>query len=366
MEIECEKESLLELSQAVLRVVSPRANTPALGGIRISAREGVVELAASDLETFMTVTGECSVVKEGAVVLPGRLFGEILRSLPSGWVTISGADGEARVEAGRSEFSMATFPVSDFPRPPTGDATEVCRVEGAHLARALKQVGKAASGDEGRPVLTGVLWAIETGSLKVVATDSYRLAVSDLLIKEGPESAQAIIPNRALVEFARHLSSDESEQAEVWLGESQAVLSFGHVKLVTRQIEGEFPNWRRLIPEQQKSRLAVDRESFGAAVARVGLVAQANTPVRFHLGPEVQLTASESGVAEAAEFVEEAEYEGEPMVVAFNPRFFLDGLEGVEAKRALLELTEPTKPATLKGENQENYTYLVMPVRLPS
>jgi DNA polymerase-3 subunit beta len=310
----------------------------------------------------MTISGSCSVVSKGAVVVPGRLFGEILRSLPSGKVSVSGGEGEARVESGRAEFSMATFPVSDFARPPTAEAGEVCRVDAAQLSRALRQVSKAASGDEGRPVLTGILWSIDGGTLRVVTTDSYRLAVSELVVKEGLETGQAIIPSRALSEFGRHLSSEEGE-AEVWLGQSQAVLSAGRLRLVTRQIEGEFPNWRRLIPEQQKNRLEVDREVFAAAVARVGLVAQANTPVKFHLGQEVQLTASESGVA--TEVVEEATYEGDPMVVAFNPRFFIDGLEGVDSKRAVLQLTEPTKPATLKAEDQENYTYLVMPVRLP-
>jgi DNA polymerase III subunit beta len=351
------------MCQAVLRVVSARANTPALGGVRVTATEEELELAASDLETFITVRGTCSVVAEGAVVVPGRLFGEILRSLPSGKVTIAGGDGDARITSGRSEFSLATFPVADFARPPSGEPGEVCRVGAGELAKALRQVGRAASGDEGRPVLTGILWSIENGLLRLVATDSYRLAVSELMAKEGTEGV-AIIPQRALAEFGRHLSSEE-EQAEVWLGQSQAVLSAGRVKLVTRQIEGEFPNWRRLLPESQNNRLEVDRESFGAAVARVGLVAQANTPVKFHLGQEVQLTASESGVAEATEMVEDADYRGDPMVVAFNPRFFLDGLEGVDAERAILELTEPTKPATLRGEDREGFTYLVMPVRLP-
>ena len=365
MEIQCEKEGLLEMTQAVLRVVAARANTPALGGVRLTATDQGLELAASDLETFITVRGDCSLLSEGAVVVPGRLFGEILRSLPSGRVSVAGGDGEACITSGRAEFSVATFPVADFARPPTGEAEEVCRVGAGELAKALRQVGRAASGDEGRPVLTGILWSIEDGLLRLVATDSYRLAVSELLMKEGPTTGAAIIPNRALAEFSRHLSSEEGDQAEVWLGESQAVLAAGRVRLVTRQIEGEFPNWRRLLPEKQNNALEVDREAFGAAVARVGLVAQANTPVKFHLGEEVQLTASESGVAEATEVVEDAEYRGDPVVVAFNPRFFLDGLEGVDAKRAILELTEPTKPATLRGEGQEGFTYLVMPVRLP-
>lgn len=366
MQIECEKDSLLELSQIALRVVSPRASTPALGGIRLTAEEDTIELAASDLETFVTVRGTCSVIEDGSMVIPGRLFGDILRSLPNGRVTLSGGEGGARVEAGRAEFSVSTFPVADFARPPSGEAGEACVVGASDLARALKQVGRAASSDEGRPVLTGVLWVVENQTLRVVATDSYRLAVAEVLSKEGPEEAKAIIPNRALAEFGRHLMTGDDEEAVVQLGQSQAILSAGRVKLVTRLIEGEFPNWKRLLPEDQKCRLEVDTEEFAAAVARVGLVAQANTPVKFHLGAEVQLTATESGVAEAAETIEGAVYSGDPMVTAFNPRFFLDGLEGVETTKAVLELNEPTKPATLRGVDQHNFTYLVMPVRLPN
>lgn len=365
MRIECDKEALLELSQAPLRVVSPRANSPVLGGIKIVASADSIELAASDLETFITITGGCSVGEEGAVVVPGKLFGEILRALPSGKVTLSGGEGGVRIEGGRAEFSVSTFPVEDFARPPTGEVGDACRVDGAELARALKQVGRAASADEGRPVLTGVLWVVDGEVLRVVATDSYRLAVSEIAIKEGPREGQAIIPARALAEFGRHLASGGDQLAEIRLGSAQAVLTAGEVNLVTRLIEGEFPNWRRLLPERQNNRLEVAKEEFEAAVARVGLVTQVNTPVKFHLGPVVQLTATESGVADATEFVEGASYTGQEMVTAFNSRFFIDGLEGIESETAVLELTEPTKPATLTGADQPGFTYLVMPVRLP-
>ncbi|MGQ0679005.1 MAG: DNA polymerase III subunit beta [Actinomycetota bacterium] len=365
LQIECEKDSLLELSQIALRVVTPRANTPALGGIRLTAGENNLELAASDLETFVTIAGTCSVVEPGAVVVPGRLFGEILRSLPPGRVTLAGGENGIRVEGGRAEFSLSTFPVADFARPPSGEVGEPFSVGATDLARALKQVGRAASTDEGRPVLTGILWFIEAGALRLVATDSYRLAVAEVVVKEGSYEGQSIIPNRALAEFGRHLMGSSDEVAHIELGKSQAVLSAGRVRLVTRLIEGEFPNWRRLMPESHRSQLEVDHTEFAAAVARVGLVAQANTPVRFHLGSEVQLTAQESGVAEAAETVEGANYQGEPMVTAFNPKFFLDGMEGIDGQTAVLELNEPTKPATLRAKDQYNFTYLVMPVRLP-
>lgn len=364
MKIESEKEALLEVSQAALRIVSPRATTPALGGVRIKASGGEVEVAASDLETFVTVTGSCRVVEEGVVVIPGRLFGDILRSLPAGRVSLSGGEGGARIAAGKAEFSVGTFAPEDFARPPGDEVGEVCRVPAPDLVRALRQVGRAASSDEGRPVLTGVLWAIEEGVLRVVATDSYRLGVSEVVAKEGPEQANAIIPSRALSEFARHLGSSD-DLAEIRLGSSQAVLSAGSVRLITRLIDGDFPRWRRLLPEKYHSRLEADRDELAAAVGRVGLVAQPNTPVKFHLGNEVKLTAVETGVAEAEEVVEGATYAGAPMVTAFNPRFFGDGLEGVETGAVVLELTEATKPATLRGKDQPNFTYLVMPVRLP-
>jgi len=366
MKIHGERQDLLEVGQSVLRVVSPRATLPVLGGVRISAGPEGVQFASTDLEIFVTVQRELSVDEEGSLVVPGRLFGEILRSLPSGKVTITGADGEVRIESGRTEFSLRGFPVADFPKTPDVPEGVAGRVPGPELAKALGQVVRAASTDEARPVLTGVLWMLEGGLLRLVATDSYRLAVSEVVAKEGPNEAQAIIPGRALSELARHITAAEDQEVSVWLGETQAAFSVGRTRLVTRLIEGEFPNWRHLIPEQFESKLHAPRDGFASAVERVGLVAQPNTPVKFHLSEEVQLTANEAGVADAVEFVEEANYTGSPMVVAFNPRFFREGLEGIDTENAVLEVIDPTKPAILRGEDREDYMYLVMPVRLPN
>ncbi|MGI8426814.1 MAG: DNA polymerase III subunit beta [Actinomycetota bacterium] len=365
MQIEGEKQTLVEIGQSVLRVVSPRATLPVLGGIRITAGESGVEFAASDLEMFITSTYDLAVSEQGAVVAPGRLFSEILRSLPGGKVSINGQDGQVRIEAGRSEFSMRGFPVADFPQAPEVPGGEAFKVPGLDLGKALSRVVRAASTDESRPVLTGVLWILEAGMLKLVATDSYRLAIADVVVKEAPPDKQAIVPGRALTELSRHIANAGDADVEVWLGDNQAVFKVGHTQLVTRLIEGEFPNWRNLIPDNYENRLLVNRDHFAGAVGRVGLVAQANTPIKFHLEDEIQLTASESGVAEATEVLEEGKYEGSPMVVAFNPKFFSDGLEGVDTEQALLEVIDPAKPALLKAEDDPSYTYLLMPVRLP-
>lgn len=366
MRIEGEKDALSEVGQAVLRVVSPRATLPVLGGVKIEALRDKVRFIATDLEMFVTVEGNFSVVEQGALVVPGRLFGDILRSLPSGKVSIKGAEGEIRIEGGRSEFALTGFPVADFPSTPEIASSEMCRVAGGELALALRQVVRAAGADEARPVLTGVLWSLEGESLRLVATDSYRLAVRELSVKEAPATGSAIIPGRALAEFGRHLAGIGEGEANVWLGESQAVFTAGRATLTTRLIDGEFPNYRQLIPEGYSNHLDVETESFAKAVERVGLVARENTPVKIHLGDEVQLTATETGVADAWEVLEDVQYSGEPMVVAFNPRFLGDGLESVETEKTRLDVSDPAKPAILKGLDREDFLYLLMPVRLPS
>lgn len=363
MKIQGERDGLVELGQSAMRLVSQRATLPVLGGVKITAGDGRVEFVATDLEMFLSVAGEFVVAEKGSVVVPGRLMGEILKSLPSGRVTIEGKNGEIRVESGRSEFSVSGFPVSDFPQLPAIAESAQFRVDSQELSKALRQVVRAASQEETRPVLTGVLWSVEGGLLRLVATDSYRLAVKEVVVKEASEDRSAIIPGRALAEFGRHMTP--GEVPAINLGETQASLEAGSSRLVTRLIEGEFPNYKQLIPDRYPNKLMVSAAELGAAVVRVGLVAQTNTPVKLHLGREVQVTASETGVGDAWEMIEGAEYEGEPMVAAFNQRFLGDGLEGVESESATIEFIDPTKPALIRGAGHEDFMYLIMPVRLP-
>ena len=154
-------------------------------------------------------------------------------------------------------------------------------------------------------------------------------------------------------------------EVNVWLGESQAVFTAGRTTLTTRLIDGEFPNYQQLIPEGHANHLDIKTESFAKAVERVSLVAREYTPVKIHLGAEVQLTATEAGVADALEALEDVDYAGEPMVIAFNPRFLREGFESVESETSRLHIENPTKSAILKGADREDFLYLFMPVILP-
>lgn len=364
MHLEADRDTLVECSQAVLRVVSPRATHPVLGGVRISAKDGSVELAATDLEIFVSVTEAFATPEEGVVVIPGKLFGEVLRSLPAGKVSVATSGSEVLIRAGRTEFSLTTLANEDFPEFAHAEERTTALAEAAELSRALRQVVRAASTDEVRPVLTGVLWSFAGGTVRLVATDSYRLALREVALKEGPSEGEMIIPGRALAELGRHLSAPGVGEVTIRVGESQAACTAGRTHLVTRLIEGEFPKYRQLVPEGYPNRLVVDRAEFAQAVQRVSVVAGANTPVKIHLAESVRLTAVEAGVGEAAEDLEGAAYEGEPMIVAFNPRFLGDGLDAIEGERAILEVSSPTKPGVLRGEEHQEFTYIAMPVRL--
>jgi len=364
MHLEADRDALVECSQAVLRVVSPRATHPVLGGVRITAKDGTVELAATDLEIFVAVTEEFATLEEGVCVLPGKLFGEVLRSLPSGRVSIEVRGGEAQIRGGKAEFSLTTLTVEDFPEFAEVADRSSATAEAAELSRALRQVVRAASTDEVRPVLTGVLWSFSAGAVRLVATDSYRLALREVVLKEGPSEGEMIVPGRALTELGRHLGASGVGEVTIRVGEAQAVCQVGRTKLVTRLIEGEFPKYRQLVPEGYPNKLTVDGGEFAQGVQRVSVVAGTNTPVKIHLGDEVILRATEAGVGEAVETLSGALYEGEAMVVAFNPRFLGDGLDALDGEQAILEVSSPTKPGVLRGEGHHEFTYIAMPVRL--
>jgi len=215
--LEADRDALVECSQAVLRVVSPRATHPVLGGVRITAKDGTVELAATDLELFVAVTEEFATIEEGVCVLPGKLFGEVLRSLPSGRVSVQATGGEAVIQGGKARFSLTTLTVEDFPEFAEVADRSSATADAGELSRALRQVVRAASTDEVRPVLTGVLWSFAEGAVRLVATDSYRLALREVALKEGPSEGEMIVPGRALVELSsvRLKAGDEKGAADL-------------------------------------------------------------------------------------------------------------------------------------------------------
>lgn len=378
MKFRCERDDLLEAVQFATRAISNRATLPVLSGLRIEADDGgAVRVAATDLELTIEAGFKAGVDEPGRAIVPGRLFGEMSRSLGAGQVSLMAGDGEVEIGSGRGEFRVKSLATEDYPALPVEDAGPdgvTLQVDATALATALGQVVRAASADESRQVLTGVLWEVEAERLNLAATDSYRLAVAEVPLSGGPaETRKVILPSRVIQELVRVLQSTPSGGFSTIVRDNlisffmeppeEAGSGAGGSAISSRFIEGEFPNYRQLLPEGYKNSLTVPKDELLDVVRRVGLLAQNNLPVKLQLGTELEVSAHTPDVGEGQELLD-AEYEGESLVIAFNPQFLHDGASAIESDKIVLQAADGLKPAILKGDGDDRFTYLLMPVRL--
>jgi DNA polymerase-3 subunit beta len=355
---------LSEALQTVQRGVSSRPGIPALTGVHMAAAPGGgLILTTTDLEVSARLAIDVQVAEEGVALVPARLLSDTVKSLSDAPVEFESDQAQARIRCAAYEGALRLLPAEDFPslQPPSG--TRVV-VEAGAFAEAVGQVARAASKDEARPVLTGVLLEISREGVTLVSTDSYRLAVRDLIATSAGE-AKAIVPERAMSEAGRAAQSVEKSEIELLVDEAQVTFQIGPFMLTSRLIEGEFPNYRQLLPEAYENRLTVSRQQLTDAVHRVGLLARDTSPVRLEFNAlGVKLSSSSPDLGQAVEAVE-ARYEGEDMTAAFNPHYLADGLSAASGETVRLEVRDGLKPGIVKGET-DDFTYLVMPVRLPA
>jgi DNA polymerase-3 subunit beta len=359
----CERDVLVEALNTAGRAASSRGGSPVLSGVRLELTGETLTATGTDLDLTITTSALVNGERDGVAVLPAKLAHDIVKALEAGAVTLDIEGDEASIAAGRSHFSVRTIPAEEFPRIPQPGGEGVT-LDAKALADALRQVVAAASSDDSRPILTGVLMAAEGDGLRLVATDSYRLAVRDLpgasVLREGQS---VLVPSSALKELARVLG--QGDEVTLHLGERDAAFSLGDVHLTTRLIEGDFPPYRGLFPKAPPNRLTVSREALLAAVRRVRVVASdPSTPVRMAMSAEgLQLNATAQDVGNAAEELD-AKYEGTELTVAFNPDYLIKGIEASTGDEVTLETLDALKPALLRSIDSADFLYLLMPVRV--
>ncbi len=362
MKFRCERDVLLDALSATGRAVGGRTGTIALSGLHLELTGDSLRVTGSDLDLTISQTLTVAGDTDGVVLIPSKLIADIVRALGPGAVDVVVDGEEVQITAGRSEFSMRTIPADDFPRLGQPEGDEVT-LNAADLSAALKQVVKAASGDDSRPILTGVLLAAEGEGLRLVSTDSYRLAVRDLpgtSVLSGDQSV--LVPSRALAELNRVFGDHET--VALRLGERDASFEVGGTQVVTRLIEGEFPNYRGLIPDTYPNELTVNRAELMDAVRRVRLMAQEATPIRLNMRPDgLELVAVTQDVGQAQEVLD-ANYNGDELTVAFNPDYLIDGIEVTSGEEITLQTVDPLKPAVMRGADSADFLYLLMPVRV--
>ena len=360
MRIRAERDDLADVLARAARAVGTRSPLPILQGVLCDVRGGRLHVTGTDTEITIRTNLDVEVLEEGRTAVPAKLAAEAVRKLPPGAVSVSAADGEVEIMGNGPRFRLRELSVEDFPD--LGEDSGCIGgmdVDGGEFVAALSQVGVAASTDEARPTLTGVLFESENESLRLVATDSYRLAVREM--KEVPGTDATLVPFRALRELARTIG-DEKMAIELRAGEAK----FGSERgtLTVRVIESTFPNYRQLLPEAYPNRLKVAKEGLLDAVGRASLVAEDHIPVRMSLhAGGVELSVTRQEVGEETEHLA-GEYDGEEMTIAFNTRYLTDGVSAVSSEEVVLETIDPLKPALLTGTDSVDFRYLLMPVRL--
>jgi DNA polymerase III subunit beta len=369
MKLSAERTTLLSELQLVTRAASTRSAIPALGGVLLNADNGSLRLAATDTEMALTSTTGASIDQPGSMLLPARLLLDVVRVADGETVTLEGAaDGSgASVTSDRASFNIRTLSAQDFPRLPELDPEQTATLDAAVIAATVERVAKAASRDETRPVLTGILVSIEGQTLRMVATDSYRLSVKETAVTGLDDTFTANVPARALQELSRIIGDTKAESVSMSTRENQIVFEAGGVTLSSRLIDGQFPNYRQLLPESYEHDVTLGRQEFLAVVRRVSLMAQRNAPLRlrFEQGT-VTLSAQTPDVGEAAESLP-VNYEGEDLEIGFNPQFLQDGLESVATDEVRLRLISSLRPGLIEeasGSGEDSFLYLIMPVRL--
>ncbi len=367
MKISLERDALLGQLQTVSRVASTRSAIQALSGVQLSASADACELRATDMDVSLRVPLEAEVVREGVVVLPARLLLDVVRSLPSPEVSLEVRAAEQDVElvSGSATFHIRTLRTEDFPPfpEPDGDAAVSLPAE-AFVSTALKVAG-SASRDDTRPVLTGILVSASERELRMVATDSYRLSVKETTLEAPLSSAFEVnVPARALQELARVAAHEDVDHVTVTVRQNQILFVLGRVILSSRLIDGQFPNYRQLLPESFEHELRIGGPELTDVVRRISLLAQKNAPLRlaFTAG-ELTVSAQTPDVGEAQEALPVA-FQGEALEIGFNPEFLRDGLEAIDEGDVLLKLISPLRPGLIESADASGFKYLIMPIRL--
>ncbi|MBA3301252.1 MAG: DNA polymerase III subunit beta [Thermoleophilaceae bacterium] len=362
MKFSISKDVFLAQLGIAVRGVSTRSAIQTLSGVLIQAGPEGVQLQATDMELGVRVKLDTTPEREGDVVLPGRLLLDVVRSLPKNEVTIEhrAAENDVEVIAGSAKFHLRTLPTGDFPNLPEPGA-EPLRVPTQAFVETINRVARAASRDETRPHLTGVLVSASERELRMVATDSYRLSVKETELPDALAGTLEVnVPARTLQELTR-IAGEGGDEIEVTALENQVVFSAGDVVLSSRLVEGRFPNYRQLLPESFEHELAVSRPELLDVVRRISLLAQKNAPLRLRFEEGgVEISAQTPDVGEASESIP-IPFKGEPLEIGFNPEFFREGLEAAESDEITLKLISPLRPGLIQSGD---FVYLVMPIRL--
>jgi len=363
MKISIEKDQILEALQKVQSIVGQRTTLPILSNVLLEAEDGKLTLSTTDMEVSVRTSLEADVSQSGSTTLPARRFFSICRELPSHQVDITVSESDvAEITSGSANFKLEGLSKDDFPPMPTFEESLSYKLDQGILRDILQKTSYAASTDESRAILNGSLMAFRDNKLTVVCTDGRRLALVEQEI-DIPDEAELdiVVPTKTITELIKTLE-DEGE-AIIKTSATQVAFEFGNIFIISKLIDGTYPNYRQVIPSQCEERIPIDREILHDAVRRVSLMLDdqaASVKVKITEN-RIELLTSSPEVGEASETIP-VKYSGKDITIAFNPGFMMAPLKHLDSDEVFLELSDDLSPGVIKSNVP--FLYVIMPIRV--
>lgn len=364
MRLICTKENFARGLSAVARAVSSRGPLPILTHVKLVADGAGVRFTATDLEVGLEARVPAEVADEGSVALTAKTLSEIVSKLPNADIELATPEREAEVTLRclRSKFTLRGLPAAEFPALPTPAGASV-RLGAEELLKGIRQTVFAAAGED-KAVISGLFLRLEGGKLELVATDGYRLACRETAVAEQAGSLSVVVPKRAMDELARQLSAMGTGEVEVAVASNQIGFTLGDRYMTSRLVDGQYPNFRQIIPTRFERGAVIDRAAFLAAVERVSIMAmdrEAHTIKLEFADGEVVISAGNSELGDSNETVA-TEYSGEPLAISFNADYLSDALKHIDAETVRLDMNGPLTPVLVRPLADDSHTCLVMPL----
>ncbi|MCK8826835.1 DNA polymerase III subunit beta [Natroniella acetigena] len=366
MRIKLQQKEFYQGIQTVRKAVSSKTTLPILSGILLKTEKGKLKLVGTDLEIGIECYVDTGIIQDGSIVLPAQHFANIIRELPNQEIILSAetSNNTAQIKCGNSQFNIHGSPADEFPLLPEIDSGTIFTVEQQKLKKIIEQIKFATSKDENKPFLSGGLLLLENKDIKLIATDTYRLAYKeDVTDNKKSDLTKAIIPNTTLQELTKLLDNKE-ERVEVILTDNQILFKFSGISVVSRLIEGQFPNYKQVIPDASETEVSVDTKELLQATKRAALLAKEDSDIIKINFNEDKLIIT-SNAPEIGQAYEEVPISllGQETEIAFNAKYVLDALKVISDEEVNIKLSGPLAPGVIETSSEQKYIYVIMPVR---
>ena len=369
MKIVCYKDKLMKALNSVVKGVASKTTMPILEGILIQTNDNEIKLTTYDLEIGIEYVMECDVLEQGSTVVNAIMFSEIIRKLPDTEIKISlNTNNLLEIECEGSLYKLATMNPEEFPELPKIEIENSIEIDQNVLKNMIRRTIFAASTEESRPIFTGCLFEIENNKLSLVAVDGFRLALRKVFLTKQSNDFSAVIPGKTLIELNK-IITDSFEPIKIGVSKNQALFEMDNCKIVTRILDGEFLNYKNVIPNTWETRIKVNKNNIQDSFERISLISSSSVEkekkypvkVQVDIGKVTILCTNQTGDAKEELYVST---EGKNLEVGFNPKYFLDSLKAIDDEEVYIEFGSSISPCLIKSVENNDYVYMILPIRL--